>query len=103
MLTAEDKKFELNENYRELMGAVINRACLDYEKWKVLERKHKCSHKIRMRGETAYKFLMDPDNPYCAVFGIDGSSLIHKIDENIKKYGKGMMTDIEWDTLEKEE
>lgn len=95
-----DKKYELNENYRDLVSAVIEQACRDYANalraYKLDEEKS-----INPKATSSYRFLMDPDNPYCKILEIDGVSLAHKIEKNFKLYGKGIPTDVEWDNIRK--
>jgi hypothetical protein len=81
-------KMDMNERYLDLVTAIVWQVCQDYSD-------------VIKSGEPkelsdSYIFLMDPDNTYLDILGISGDSLAKKIEKNVEKYGKGMMTDIEW-------
>ena len=105
MIREEDKKYELSENYKMLMTAVVEQACKDYD---AILRHNQMIIKKKIKGDLipphksgAYKFLMNPDNLYLLALGIDGDGLVHKIEKNVKKYGRGIMTEGEWNEIRK--
>ena len=98
MITQEDKKYELNENYKNLIAAVIYKACEDYSNVLVYAKKHKdCDpHK-----KPVYKFLMDSDNPYAEILDISLPAMVHRMEKNVKKYGKGLLKPDDWSKIKK--
>lgn len=86
----------VNDNYRHLMCAIVLQACQDYSK---ILKKSKYDKNLRPHNTSVYRFILD--NPYCEVLDIDGKRLIHKMEDNFKKYGKGVLTDREWDEIAK--
>lgn len=105
MIREENKKYELTENYKMLVTAVVEQACKDYDD---ILRYNLAIKQKKIKGDLipphksgAYKFLMDPDNFYLLFLGIDGDSLVHKIEKNFKKYGRGIMTEAEWGEIRK--
>lgn len=98
MIREEDKKYELTENYKMLATAVVEQACKDYDD---ILRYNLATKQNPPHKSGAYKFLMDPDNFYLLFLGIDGDSLVHKIEKNFKKYGQGIMIEAEWEKIRK--
>lgn len=100
MITPEDKKYELIDNYKNLMYAVIYKACEDYSNVLVYAKKHKdCDP----HSKPVYKFLMDSDNPYAEFLDINLPAIVRKMEANVKKYGKGLLQPKDWIQIKKGE
>lgn len=100
MITQEDKKYELMDNYKNLIAAVIYKACEDYSTNLAYAKRHKDydPHK----GAT-YRFLMDPNNPYANFLDINIPAMARKMEANVKKYGKGLLKPDDWTKIKKGE
>jgi hypothetical protein len=70
------------ENYKDLMYAIIYQACYDYA-----GPDRDPYHEL-----PATRFLLDPENLYCAYLGIDGKALVNQMDKNYYKYGKTLLS-----------
>ena len=68
MITQEDKKYELMDNYKNLMAAVIYKACEDYSSALSYAKRHK---DFDPHSKPVYRFLMDPNNPYAEFLDIN--------------------------------
>lgn len=88
---------DLNENYRELMVAVIAAALRDY----AMVLKECKMHRTDPHRKPVYKFLTDPKNAYANCLEIDLKTCVETMEENFKKYGKAMMVTDEWNEVEK--
>lgn len=100
MITQEDKKYELIDNYKNLMAAVIYKACEDYSAVLVHAKKHKdCDP----HSKAVYKFLMNPNNPYAEFLDINLPAMVRRMEANVKKYGKGLLKPDDWTKIKKGE
>lgn len=100
MITQEDKKYELIDNYKNLMAAVIYKACEDYSSILSYAKRHKdCDP----HSKSVYRFLMDPNNPYAEFLDINLPAIVRKMEANIKKYGKGLLQPKDWTKIKKGE
>lgn len=79
------------ENYENLMYAIIYQACCDYAG----------PDRDPNYEKPAARFLLDPENPYCAYLGIDGKRLIKQMNKNYYKYGKTLLSPTDLDELKK--
>ncbi len=91
-----EETISVNESYRNLMAAIVQQACSDYAGVLVDSKTNKL---LKPHTTSSYKFLMD--NPYCEILDIDGPSLVKKMEQNFKKYGKAIPKDQEWEMINK--
>ena len=100
MIRENEKRYELNENYKNLMFAVILKACEDYSGALRYAKKHKEHDPHRT---PVYRFLMDPDNPYALYLDISLPRFVHQMEKNFQKYGKGFLRPDDWTKIKKGE
>ena len=100
MIREEERHYELNENYKNLMYAVLYKACEDYS---AVLRRHKRDKDINPHNSTVYKFLMDPDNPYALYLDISMPKFVHQMEKNFQKYGKACLRPDDWAKIKRGE